>query len=174
VIRTTTMSWIVAAALFLFAGILPCRAQQKLSGSIAPDFALTALDGKEISLRGNTGKVILLDFWATWCAPCQTEVPRFISFQNEFGKQGFQVIGISMDDTPEPVRKFYTKFKMNYPVAMGTEKVLNSYGGVLGLPLTYLIGRDGRIVQQYDGNANLDRMEDDIKRTLREGTNAER
>lgn len=140
--------------------------QEKSAPRTAPDFDLKDLTGKQLRLSDYRGKVVLLDFWATWCAPCQTEVPRFVAFQNEYGKNGFQVIGISMDDAPEPVRKFYTKFKMNYPVAMGTEKLADDYGGVLGLPLTFLIGRNGHIVKRYDGSADLNQMELDLKKLL--------
>jgi peroxiredoxin len=139
----------------------------------APNFALTTLDGKPLNLSDHSGKVVLLDFWATWCVPCQTEVPRFVSFQKRYGKQGFQVIGISMDDSPESVRKFYAKYNMNYPVALETEKVANDYGGVLGLPLTYLIVGNGTIVKQYDASADLDVMERDIKRLLESAPRAD-
>lgn len=156
----------VCAGLFVALVSVCSVAQQPSTPSIAPGFSLTTVEGNRVTLSEHSGKVILLDFWATWCVPCQTEVPRFVAFQNQYGKQGFQVIGISMDDSPVPVRRFYTRFKMNYPVAMGTEDVAKAYGGVLGLPLTYLIARDGRIVKQYDGSANLDEMEREIKRLL--------
>lgn len=150
----------------LLALILDRGISQEKPARRASNFTLTTLDGKGLHLSDYSGKVVLLDFWATWCVPCQTEVPRFVSFQNRFEKHGFQVIGISMDDTPDPVRKFYAKYKMNYPVALGNEKVANDYGGVLGLPLTYLVARDGTIVGQYDGSADLDEMEKEIKRVL--------
>jgi peroxiredoxin len=141
-------------------------AQERTVPRIAPTFSLTTIDGKRVDLSEQRGKVVLLDFWATWCVPCQTEVPRFVAFQNQFAKEGFQVIGISMDDSPEPVKKFAAKLKVNYPIAMGTEEVAKSYGGVLGLPLTFLIGRAGTIVKQYDGNADLEAMEREIKDLL--------
>jgi cytochrome c biogenesis protein CcmG/thiol:disulfide interchange protein DsbE len=158
---------IVCAALLLVSGLANC--QEKTLPVKAAPFTLAGLDGKPVSLSDHSGKVILLDFWATWCVPCQTEVPRFVAFQNEYGKQGFQVIGISMDDTPVPVRKFYAKYKMNYPVAMGTTKVAEAYGGVLGLPLTFLISKDGRIVKLYDASADFAQMEAEIKSLLKQG-----
>lgn len=160
-----------ARVLILFAFLVATAfafGQEKSAPRTAPGFDLQDLTGKRLRLSDYRGKVVLLDFWATWCAPCQTEVPRFVAFQNEYGKNGFQVIGISMDDTPEPVRKFYTKLKMNYPVAMGTEKLADDYGGVLGLPLTFLIGPNGQIVTRYDGSADLNQMELDIKKLLDE------
>ena len=155
----------VAFAALLLACDLATGQEKRMPDKAAP-FTLTGLDGKPVRLSDFKGKVILLDFWATWCVPCQTEVPRFIAFQNKYGDQGFQVIGISMDDTPYPVRKFYAQYKLNYPVAMGTTKVADSYGGVLGLPLTYLIARNGRIIKQYDASADFEQMEAEIKLLL--------
>jgi cytochrome c biogenesis protein CcmG/thiol:disulfide interchange protein DsbE len=132
----------------------------------APDFSLTTINGKQVKLSDYKGKVVLLDFWATWCVPCQAEIPRFAEFQKKHGQQGFQVIGISMDDSPAPVRSFYTKFDLNYPVALGTKKVAESYGGILGLPVTFLIDRDGYIVKQYEGEANLDEMQAELAKLL--------
>lgn len=120
-------------------------------GSTAPGFSMQDIDGKPLDLANYSGKVVLLDFWATWCVPCQSEIPHFIEFQNNYAGQGFQVVGISMDDGPQPVREFYQKYKMNYPVGMGTTKLAESYGGILGLPVTFLIGQDGHIAAKYVG-----------------------
>src|SRR5215471_16755665 len=131
------------------------RAAQKpksaASGNSAPDFTVTDINGKKLSLANYRGKVVLLDFWATWCTPCRAEIPHFIDYQNKYAAQGLQVVGISMDDDPKPVRAFYDELKMNYPVAMGSSQLADSYGGVLGLPVTFLIGRDGRIAKKYVG-----------------------
>lgn len=148
------------------AGTLLAHAQNKPVLTKAPDFTLTALDGKRVTLSEFRGKVVLLDFWATWCVPCQTEVPQFIAFQNRFGSQGFQVIGVSMDDSDAPVRKFHDRFKINYPVAMGTAQVAEAYGGILGLPVTYLLAPDGRIVKKYEGSADLEQMQKDIEQLV--------
>jgi cytochrome c biogenesis protein CcmG, thiol:disulfide interchange protein DsbE len=120
-------------------------------GSTAAAFSVKGIDDKPVELASYNGKVVLLDFWATWCVPCQTEIPHFVEFQNLYGPKGFQVIGISMDDGPDPVRKFYQDYKMNYPVGMGTTDVATSYGGILGLPVTFLIDRDGKIAAKYIG-----------------------
>jgi cytochrome c biogenesis protein CcmG, thiol:disulfide interchange protein DsbE len=124
------------------------------AGSTAPAFTLTDIDGKPLSLAGYKGKVVLLDFWATWCVPCQAEIPHFVEFQNNYAAQGFQVVGISMDDGPDPVHPFYQQYKMNYPVAMGSTQLAESYGGILGLPVTFLIDRDGRIAAKYRGQTD--------------------
>ena len=155
----------LVVALFMIA-LTALAAAQPRSIVTAPDFSLTTIDGKQLRLSDHKGEVILLDFWATWCAPCKTEIPRFVAFQNSYAKRGFQVIGLSMDDSPAPVRKFYAQLKMNYPVAVGTPKIAENYGGILGLPVTFLIGRDGRVIKKYGGEANLDEIEADLRRAL--------
>jgi|SRR5271165_2785763 len=121
------------------------------SGNSVPDFTVTDLDGRKLSLSDYKGKVVLLDFWATWCTPCRAEIPHFVEMQQKLGPQGFQVIGISMDDDAKPVRDFYRDYKINYPVAVGDNKLAESFGGVLGLPVNFIIDRDGRIVGKYLG-----------------------
>jgi peroxiredoxin len=132
----------------------------------APNFLLQDLDGKPLDLASYRGKIVLLDFWATWCTPCRDEIPHFVEFQDKYREQGFQVIGISMDDDPKPVRQFYQRFKMNYPVAVGNEEVAQTYGGVLGLPITFLISRDGRIAAKYVGAVEMPSIEQGIRSLL--------
>jgi peroxiredoxin len=134
--------------------------------SAAPNFSLQDLNGQPLELANYRGKVVLLDFWATWCTPCRGEIPHFVEFQDKYGGQGLQVIGISMDDGPKPVREFYQQFKMNYPVAVGDEKVAESYGGVLGLPVTFLIGRDGRVAAKYVGEVQMSTLQQAIESQL--------
>ena len=135
-------------------------------GDEAPNFKLAALDGRSVELAKYRGKVVLVNFWATWCTPCQTEMPRFVAFQRKFGTKSFQVIGVSMDDSPEAVQKFGAKFKTNYPIVMGTTKMAEAYGGVLGLPITLLVDREGRVAKRYEGAVDLDEMENEIKKLL--------
>ncbi|MGB8889715.1 MAG: TlpA disulfide reductase family protein [Candidatus Korobacteraceae bacterium] len=136
------------------------------SHSIAPDFALTDLNGQALDLSSYRGKVVLLDFWATWCTPCRAEIPHFVEFQNSYRDQGLQVIGISMDDDLKPVGPFYKEYKMNYPVALGSDKLAQAYGGILGLPVTFLIGRDGHIQAKYVGAVDISTIEQEIKSLL--------
>jgi cytochrome c biogenesis protein CcmG/thiol:disulfide interchange protein DsbE len=133
---------------------------------MAPDFTRTDLDGKSLNLRQYRGKVVLLNFWATWCGPCLIEMPTFAAWQNTYRKAGLQVVGISMDDDAAPVKRMYQKDRLNYPVAMGDAELGELFGGVLGLPLTYLIDPDGRIVGRYQGEPDLKRLEVRIKSLL--------
>ena len=118
---------------------------------MAPEFKLTSLSGQTVNLRDLRGKVVILDFWATWCGPCRLEIPEFEDLQRKYGSQGLQVVGVSMDDSSAPVRQFYQQFKMNYPVVMGTDKVGELYGGIYALPTSFVIGRDGRIYAKHVG-----------------------
>jgi len=92
---------------------------------------------------------VLLDFWATWCDPCREETPHFVELQRSYADYGLQIIGVSMDDTSDPVRDFYKQFQLNYPVVMGNAKTGEAYGGVLGLPIIFLLDREGRIVAKH-------------------------
>jgi len=134
--------------------------------SLAPDFSLPDFTGQRLDLSSYRGKVVLLDFWATWCDPCRDEIPHFVDLQNKYGGQGLQIIGVSMDDGPEPVRDFYHRFKMNYPVVMGNAKMGELYGGILGLPIAFLIGRDGRIRAKHIGATDISVFEKEIKAAL--------
>jgi len=133
---------------------------------LAPDFSLRTIDGQNLNLAAYRGKVVLVDFWATWCVPCRKEIPRFVALQDKYRKAGLQLIGISMDDSPEPVRQFYHDFHMNYPVALGGAKLGELYGGVLGLPIAFLIGRDRRIYAKYVGAADPSVLETQIQNLL--------
>jgi peroxiredoxin len=132
------------------------------AANAAPNFTLTDIDGKNLSLSDYKGKVVLLDFWATWCTPCRAEIPQFVEMQQKFGPQGFQVVGISMDDDAGPVKKFYQEFKMNYPVAVGDDKLAQSFGGVLGLPVNFVIDRDGHIVKKFLGATEVSVIEKEV------------
>ena len=148
------------------AGAQSVPAPQSLVDKQAPEFVRKDLNGKKLDLAALRGKVVLLNFWATWCASCQLEMPRFVQWQNQYGPRGLQIIGISMDDDPELARKITAKLKLNYPVAMGDEKIGELYGGILGLPVTFLIDRNGEIREVYRGRRILKTIEAGIKQLL--------
>jgi len=141
-------------------------AATSLTHKRAPEFVRTDLNNKRLDLKAYRGKVVLLDFWATWCAPCEVEMPIFVAWQKKYGPQGLQVVGISMDDAPALVRKLYSKMRLNYPVAMGDVKLGNLYGGVLGLPMTFLIDRNGVIQAEYQGEPDLNKIEAQVQLLL--------
>lgn len=109
---------------------------------------------------------MLLDFWATWCVPCRQEIPRFIELQNQYGDHGLEIIGVSMDDSADPVRDFYRQLRMNYPVVRGDAKTGELYGGVLGLPIAFVIGRDGKIYSRHIGATDIAIFEKEISGLL--------
>lgn len=125
----------------------------------APEFARPGLSGGRVDVASHRGKVVLLNFWATWCAPCRVEMPVFAAWQRRYGPRGLQVIGISMDDDAAPVRRLAARLKLDYPIAIGDASLGEQYGGVLGLPVTYLIGRNGVVRAEFEGEANLKAME---------------
>lgn len=109
---------------------------------------------------------MLLDFWATWCDPCREETPHLVELQHEYADRGLQIIGVSMDDTSEPVREFYEQFHVNYPVVMGNAKTGEAYGGVLGLPIAFLLDRNGRIVSKHIGPTKAETFDREIAAQL--------
>jgi cytochrome c biogenesis protein CcmG, thiol:disulfide interchange protein DsbE len=132
----------------------------------APNFTLTDINGQPLRLADYKGKVVLLDFWATWCAPCRSEIPHFVAWQKQYGPQGLQVIGLSMDDDSKPVPAFMQQFGIDYPVALGDAKLADQYGGVLGLPVTFVIGRDGQIYHKHVGLTDMALLEGEVKQLL--------
>jgi peroxiredoxin len=134
----------------------------------APDFSRLDVEHRQVSLSAYQGKVVLLNFWATWCAPCLVEIPRFRAWQQQDGERGLQIVGISMDDEAAPVTTFYRKYRLNYPVLMGDENLGELYGGVFGLPVTFLIDRKGRIRFKHQGQTDPSLMQREIEHLLNE------
>lgn len=138
-----------------------------LRGKPAPAFTLKTPDGKTVSLSDYKGKAVLLNFWATWCGPCKLEMPWLIDLQKKYAAQGFTVLGISEDDgSAKNVADFATKMGVNYPVLMYDEKMNKAYGGVDYLPISYYIGRDGKVAVETGGIISQSEMEADIQKIL--------
>lgn len=163
-------STLVRVILFLWLGVnaaSACFGATSLLHKAAPEFVRTDLNHRRLALRAFRGKIVLLNFWATWCAPCQLEMPRFVAWQNQYGPRGLQIIGVSMDDDSAAANSLVKKLKLNYPVVMGDEKLGHSYGGVMGLPITFLIDSHGKVQAQYQGETNLNSIEEQFKPLLR-------
>ena len=162
-----------AVALMLYFGFHAARrdgpsfAPRLALASPAPDFTLQSLDGKTMRLSDFRGKAVLLNFWATWCGPCKIEMPWFVELQNQYASQGFQIVGVAMDDaSKEDISKFAKDMGVNYPILIGKESVGEEYGGVPALPESFLIGRDGKIVEKILGLRGKAEIEDAIKKAL--------
>lgn len=139
---------------------------QSLVGRRAPEFVRRDLTGHNLDLARLHGKVVLLNFWATWCAPCQVEMPMFARWQKQYGPQQLAVIGISMDDDSESARRTILAQRVDYPVAMGDATLGQRYGGVLGLPLTFLIDRNGIVRAKFQGETDLGKIEASLRSLL--------
>jgi thiol-disulfide isomerase/thioredoxin len=166
---------IVAAMLFV--GIRTARhnratgpAKGQLVGSLAPDFELQTLDGKNLKLSDLRGKAVLLNFWATYCGPCKIEMPWFVELQKEYGPQGFQIVGVTMDDaSTEDIAKFAKDMGVNYPILLGKESVGQSYGGVGVLPTTFFVDREGKLIAREFGLVSRSVFVEHIKSALGSG-----
>jgi thiol-disulfide isomerase/thioredoxin len=157
---------IAVLAIGVYAGLLrfgrhkAVTSVSNLSGAF--QFSATDINGGSVNTSDYKGKVILVNFWAAWCGPCAEEVPQFIALQKKYRDQGLQVVGVSVDDDPEVLLRFYRKYQMNYPVVPGDLKIADAFGGVLGLPTTFLIGRDSRIHGKHNGAADFSVIEREV------------
>jgi len=160
---------------------LPDRVSRWFSGERAPasscsptapkadlSFSMKEMDGKELRFADLKGQVVLLNFWATWCGPCRMETPWLVALQEKYRGQGFRAIGISVDDPPEAIPPFAREFGINYPLLLGKDRedVQKAFGPVMVLPMTVIIGRDGRMCIRHIGPVAKEQFESEIRSLL--------
>jgi peroxiredoxin len=141
----------------------------KASKAANLNFTLKDVNNRNVRLSDFKGKVILLDFWATWCGPCKIEIPGFVELHEKYAKDGLVVIGVSVDDTLDKLKPFVAQYKMTYTVLQGLNHddfVEDAFGPMLGIPTTFIIGRDGRICTKHTGIKSKDDFEREIKSLL--------
>ena len=189
--QKTTTRWIIAAAAALGVGVLTvsgmmgrpksvtlvddpsstatkgtpvCKAESQAN----LDFTVKDMNGSSVRLADYKGKVILLNFWATWCAPCKAELPGFVELYAEYKDKGLVILGVSADDDAETLRSFASEWKLNYPVIVGRDEtaLLDAYGPIFGYPISVLVGRDGAVCGRHIGPATKEEFEREIKALL--------
>src|SRR5262245_44098483 len=146
------------------------------TGKLAPDVTFKDLDGKAVPLSQYKGKVVFVNFWATWCEPCQVEIPWLIEMQQKYSSKGFTILGVDVDDEGNNVVSAYTakerfnvngeKLPMNYPILRGNDDVADKFGGLLGYPTNFLISRDGKIVKKVQGLVDYDEIKNAVEGQL--------
>lgn len=167
-------NWYLVILITLLAvNLISCSKEQghteTSSLQAAPDFTLKDLQGRSGKLSDYRGKVLILDFWATWCGPCRMLIPHFKALHDQYKDSGFEVIGIAMDHGgTKVVKPFVEKHEIKYLNFIGTNEVAMKYGGLRGIPTTFIITRDGRIYKKYVGVPPnpRDTFETDIKSLL--------
>ena len=143
-----------------------------LRGKRAPEFNLRTVDGKKVSLSDYKGKAVLINFWATWCAPCKIEMPWLVALRSQYAPQGFEILGVNEDDAGTPrakLAKFGQEQGLNYPLLVGDDAMSRKYGGVEFLPTSYFVGRDGKIIAETAGLVSKSEVEASIKKALAAG-----
>jgi thiol-disulfide isomerase/thioredoxin len=158
----TSVRHLALAVILLLLGL-----QIPLFAAVAPAWDLKDLKGDSVKLSDFKGKVVILDFWATWCPPCRAEIPHFIGLQDKYGKEGLVIVGVSVDEGgPSVVSSFVKANKINYPIVLGNLEVAQLYDATNGIPTTFVIDRKGNIVAKHLGLTESNVFEDEIKSVL--------
>ena len=163
---TRVLAAVCAILLALAAGASAKTPVKLKVGDAAPQFVRSDLQGKKFDLRAQRGKVVLVDFWASWCPPCIIAIPHLGQLQKKYGGRGFQVVGVSMDDAADTTKETMRNIPFHYPVVMGDARLGTLYGGVLGLPLQFLVGADGKIRAIRSGDFPPDALDKEIAAAL--------
>jgi peroxiredoxin len=139
----------------------------KKASVLASDFTLQTTEGKTLKLSDYKGKVVIVDFWATWCPPCRKGIPDLIDLKKKYGSKGLEVIGISVDtDTKADVVPFVKDHGINYPVVYGNQNVYQQYGGISAVPTSFVLDKAGKIIASYEGLTTKETYESHIKKLL--------
>jgi len=168
--KTRNIIWIVLLlilGIYLFPSIKNRVVSTKNNVSkttMAPGFSLKDLSGKEVRLSDYKNDVVLINFWASWCPPCKIEIPGFEKIYSDYNDKGFAIIGISVDSVSQ---SFIRNMGMTYPVVMANKRVLNNYGKITGIPTSFLIGRDGKIIKKVVGVYSESRLRNDVENALK-------
>jgi peroxiredoxin len=141
-------------------------AAHKSEGTANLDLVFKDMNGAEVRLADYKGKVILLNVWATWCGPCELEIPELVEAYSKYKDQGVVVLGLSLDDPAETLRAYAPKKNMNYPLLLWDDKFDDAYGPIVGVPITFFIGRDGTISRRHFGPVTKERIDQEIKSLL--------
>jgi cytochrome c biogenesis protein CcmG/thiol:disulfide interchange protein DsbE len=166
-------NWVYTALFFIVAGIffiVNNANGEPESGPYPPGYFEKS--SEKLDFSEYRGKVVLLDFWATWCAPCRKGIPDLIELKNKYADEEFEVIGISLDgitrggSTLKDVVPFINEFNINYPVVFGDQQIVNSYGGIRSIPTSFVIEKDGRVISMYTGLIDKSQYEKDIEKAL--------
>ena len=174
-----TKKWMIGAAAALALGLFtlpvlmksadPASVEGMTCKAEAPanlNFTLKDMNGADFNLAEQKGKVILMNFWATWCAPCLAEIPEFVKFYEDKKNDGFVIVGVLTEDSGETVRQFASERKMNYPVVMTKPELEDAYGPIFGLPTSLLIARDGSVCKRHFGPLTKEQLEREVKSLL--------
>jgi peroxiredoxin len=170
-VRIVALTVVASTSIFLScsraSGPIGCSAKNSPNLKTAPDFALKDANGATVKLSDYHCKVVVLNFWATWCGPCKVEIPWFMEFEKQYKDKGFAVLGVAMDDDGwNVVKPYIAERKMNYRIVMGNDSVASAYGGIDSLPTTFVINQDGKIVTSHIGLVNKDDYQKEIQALL--------